>query len=204
MIPSRTIDVSHLPDVEINDQAPLWWGQVSLAVVEGTTFCVLIATYFYIRLSMDMWPPPGVQLPHELLPAIELAFLLLSCIGSYMASEAAKKDDRGGMILGLGINLLLALVAVGIRAVEWHQWNWKWTTTAYGSVTWSIMFLHTVDVAADLVYTTVLIVILLVRRAGPYQRLGVHVDSIVWYFLVAIWIPLYVTLFWGPYIVGAP
>jgi cytochrome c oxidase subunit III len=28
--------------------------------------------------------------------------------------------------------------------------------------------------------------------------LGVHVDSVVWYFLVAIWIPIYVVIYWGP------
>jgi hypothetical protein len=41
-------------------------------------------------------------------------------------------------------------------------------------------------------------------RSGPKQRLGVHVDSVIWYFLVAIWIPMYVTIFWGPALVGTP
>lgn len=200
----RTIDVAHLPDFEIGSEAPLWWGQVCLTMIEGTMFCILIAMYFYIRLSMDMWPPPGVQLPHELLPAIGLALLLVSCIGSKVASDGAKSNNRGRMILGLVVNLALALAAMAVRAVEWHGWNFKWTTSAYGSITWGIMFLHTLDTGADLAFTAVLILILILGRSGPYQRLGVHVDSIVWYFLVAIWIPLYVTIFWGPYIVGAP
>ena len=36
------------------------------------------------------------------------------------------------------------------------------------------------------------------------QRLGVHVDSVLWYFIVLIWLPLYVAIYWGPHIVGAP
>ncbi len=204
MMPQRTIDVSHLRPYEISSEAPLWWGQISLAMIEGSMFCILIAMYFYIRLSMDMWPPPGIQLPGELLPAICTILLIASCAGSYIASNAAKADDRAGMIRGLTLNLALACAGVVVRAIEWRQWNFKWTSTAYGSIDWAIVFLHTVDVGADLAFTLVLLIILLLGRHGPRQRLGVHVDSIVWYFLVAIWIPLYVAVFWGPHIVGAP
>jgi cytochrome c oxidase subunit III len=204
MIAQRTLDVSSLPAGEVSSNAPLWWGQLFLTFVEGTMFCILIAMYFYIRLSMDMWPPPGVQLPHEGRPAIELVLLLVSCFGSYWASEAAKRNDRGGMISGLAFNLVAAAAAMALRGIEWWQWNFKWTTTAYGSITWGIMFLHTLDVGADMAFTFVLIMIAAAGRVSVKQRLGVHVDSIVWYFLVLIWIPLYVTVFWGPYIVGAP
>ena len=204
MIPQRTIDVSQLRTFEISNEAPLWWGQVFLACIEGTMFSILIAMYFYIRLRMDMWPPPGIQLPPQLLPAVSLIFLIASCAGSYLASEAAKRDDRRGMIRGLVLNLALAGVAMITRAIAWREWNFKWTSTAYGSITWGILFLHTLDVAADLAFTLVLLILIIRGWSGPRQRLGVHVDSIVWYFLVAIWIPLYVTVYWGPYIVGAP
>ncbi len=204
MTPGRSIDVSQLPAYSISSEAPLWWGQALLTIVEGTMFGILIAMYFYIRLSMDMWPPPGIQLPHELLPAIALVLLIASCAGSYLASEAAKRDDRAGMLRGLAINLVLAALAMLLRGISWHDWNFKWTTTAYGSITWGIMFLHSLDVGADLVFTLVLFLLVAWGRRGPRQRLGVHVDSVVWYFLVAIWIPLYVTVFWGPHLVGAP
>ncbi len=204
MTPQRTIDVSDLPPYEISSEAPLWWGQVFLAIIEGTMFCILIAMYFYIRLRMDRWPPPGIQLPPELWPAICTIVLILSCAGSYLASEAAKRDDRLGMIRGLVLNLVLAGASMVCRAIAWRDWNFKWTSTAYGSITWAILFLHTVDVGADLAFTAVLVLILITGRHGPRQRLGVHVDSIVWYFLVAIWIPLYVTVFWGPHFVGSP
>ena len=204
MIAQRTIDVSDLRPYEISSEAPLWWGQAFLAVIEGTMFAILIAMYFYIRLSMDMWPPPGVQLPRELLPALCVLFLVASCAGSYLASEAAKRDDRRGMIRGLALNLILAGISMALRAVAWREWNFKWTTGAYGSITWTIMFLHTVDVAADMMFTIVLVAILALGRHDARTRLGVHVDSVLWYFLVAIWIPLYVTVFWGPRLVGAP
>ena len=53
-----------------------------------------------------MWPPPGIQLPPFGLATFALVPLVLSAFGSYLASEGAKKNDRGGMLLGLGLNLV--------------------------------------------------------------------------------------------------
>jgi len=198
----RTLDLSALPAGNVSYQHPLWWGQLFLAFTEGSVFCILIAMYFYIRLSMDVWPPPGVQLPQTLLPTVCTVLLILSCAGSYIASEGAKKDDRTRVLLGLLLNVVLATAAMVLRLVALRQWNFSWRTTAYGSINWAILFLHTVDVIADLLFTVVLILIFAVGRHGPKQRIGVHVDSVVWYFLVLIWIPLYVITAWGPWITG--
>jgi cytochrome c oxidase subunit I+III len=64
--------------------------------------------------------------------------------------------------------------------------------------------LHTMDVVADLGFTAVLIFLIATGRIGGMQRLGVHVDSVVWYVLVAIWVPLYVVIYWGPRFLAAP
>ncbi len=199
----RVLNVSDLPTYSISNRSLLFWGQVLMCCIEGSVLLMLAATYFYIRLSVDVWPPPGVQKPSVLMPTLGLIPLLASCGGSYIASEAAKKNSRSRMILGLMLNLILALVAMGMRAAEWGKLNFTWASDAHGSVVWSILFLHTYDVVADLLFTAVLIVLLVIGRYGPKQRLGVHVDSVLWYFLVAIWIPLYGVLFWGPFFVGA-
>lgn len=198
MTEPKTIDVSHLPPYDISSQAPLWWGQLLLAVIEGTMFCILMAAYFYVRLRMDVWPPPGDQYPHKLLATIGLIPLLLSCIGTYWASEAAKKDDRGGMIKGLLLNLLLAIVFFVIRVLDWYSLNFSYKADAFGTYMWTFLAVHSYDYAGDVIFTLVLLLLVLIGRHGPRVRLGVHVDSVVWYFLVIIWIPLYVIVYWGP------
>jgi cytochrome c oxidase subunit 3 len=122
----RTIDVSDLRPYDISNQSPLWWGQFMIILIEGTMFCILIAAYFYTRLRMDVWPSPGDQYPHLLLPSLALIPLILSCAGSYWASESAKKNSRGGMIGGLLLNLVLAGIALAMRIVEWHSLNFNW------------------------------------------------------------------------------
>ncbi len=200
----RTLDVSALPDFDISSRAPLWWGQLFLTFIEGAMFCIMLALYFYYRLQLNLWPPPGIEMPERLIPAASTLLLLLSCIGSYWASEAAKRDNRPGMILGLVLNLILAIGALALRAMYWSGFNYNWKSSTYGSIVWGILFLHSLDVIADLLFTLVLVLIVMFVRSGPAQRLGVHVDSIVWYFLVAIWIPLYIAIDWTPYFWGGP
>lgn len=204
MTPSRIIDVRHLPAYDISNNAPLWWGQALLATIEGSMFLMLIAIYFYLRLGVDVWPPPGTQIPHVLQPGLALIPLLLSCIGSWWASEGAKKNSRRQMLVGMIANVILALIFLGLRAAEWSEFNFGWSTDVHGSIVWTILFLHTFDTVADLIFTVVLVILIAAGRYGEKQRQGVHVDSVVWYFIAGIWLPLYAVIYWGPRIVGAP
>jgi heme/copper-type cytochrome/quinol oxidase subunit 3 len=198
----RILDVSGLPPYDISNQSPLFWGQVLMCLIEGSLLCMLIATYFYLRLSVDVWPGPGVHLPGLPYSIWALVPLIASCAGSYLASEAAKKNSRSGMLWGLGLNLVLAIAFLVLRGLEWNSLNFTWTSDAHGSIVWTILFLHSYDIVADVFMTAVLIVIVASGRCGPRQRIGVHVDSVLWYFLVGIWIPLYGVVYWAPRLIG--
>jgi cytochrome c oxidase subunit 3 len=197
-----TLDVSGLPPYDISNQSPVWWGQLLMCLIEGSLLCMLAATYFYLRLGVDVWPPPGVNMPDVVVPTIALLPFVASCAGSYMASEAAKIGSRTGMILGMVFNLILGIIFLILRAVEMKSLNFTWASDVHGSIVWAILFLHTYDVVADLLMTVVLIVIIASGRYGQKQRIGVHVDSVLWYFLVGIWVPLYGVLYWAPRLIG--
>src|SRR4051812_22100461 len=163
----RTLDVSSLPPYDLSNHTPLFWGQALLCVIEGSLFCMLIATYFYLRLGVDVWPGPGVHLPGLTLSSWALIPLVASCGGSYLASEAAKKNSRSGMLLGLGLNLTLAIVFLVLRGLEWNSFNFTWESDAHGSIVWAILFLHSYDIVADLLLTIVLVIIVASGRYGP-------------------------------------
>ena len=204
MTAPRAIDVSGLPDYSISSESPVWWGQLFLAAIEGSMFFILIAMYFAYRMDVDVWPPPGTQYPPLLMATAGLIVLIASAWGVYWAGEGAKKDDRAAMVLGMFVNLVLGFAFVGLQVSAWRNLNFDWKVGVHGSIVWAILSLHMLDTAADLLFTLVLFRIALL---GPYSarlRLAVHVDSIVWYFIVLIWIPLYVCTFWGPRIVGTP
>ena len=198
----RTLDVSSLPPYDISNRSPLFWGQVLMCLIEGSLLCMLIATYFYLRLGVDVWPTPGARLPGLTLSTWALLPLIASSVGSYLASEGAKKNSHFGMLFGLGLNLALAMVFLWLRALDWNSLNFTWASDAHGSIVWTILFLHSYDIVADMLMTAVLMVIVASGRYGPRQRIGVHVDSVLWYFLVGIWIPLYGVIYWAPRLIG--
>src|SRR5207248_3491927 len=101
--------------------------------------------------------------------------LPLSCIGTYKASEAAKRNDRTGMIFGMGLNLVLGAAFLLMRVIEWRSFNFTWESDVHGSIVWTILGLHTLDLVADLLFTLVLFVIVMSGRYGEKQRQGVHV-----------------------------
>jgi len=202
MIARQTLDVSHLKPYDISSKAPLWWGQLLLAAIEASMFFMLLAMYFYLRLSVDIWPPPGTQIPHVLAPSIALLCLILSAAGSYIASEGAKKNSVPAQVGGLVLNLVLACAFLAFRFYELKTINFNWKTDVHGSIFWAIMYLHTLDAVADMIFTLLLVVVLAVGLDGEKQRLGVHVDSILWYFIVLIWIPAYVIIYWGARFAG--
>jgi cytochrome c oxidase subunit I+III len=199
----KTLDVSHLPPYDISSQSPAWWGQLCIDLIEGSMLCILIGAFLYTRLRIDVWPPPGDQFPHLLLPTLALIPLLLSALFAYWASQAAKANDRRGMILHMTLNLVLAAIFFVMRIFEWRSLNFNWQADAQGSYVWAFLGLHSFDFIADAMFTVVLLIIVLTGRCGEKQRLGVHVDTVVWYFLVAIWIPIYVVIYWGPRIFGS-
>lgn len=198
----HTLDLSSLPAYEISNRSPLWWGQLLMALIEASMFIMLLVMYVYLRLTVDVWPPPGTQLPHLTWATLALIVLILSAGGSYVASEGAKEGSRTIMLIGIGINLLLATVFIGLRFVELNTLNFRWNTDIHGTIFWAIMYLHTLDAVADMLFTLVLMIILLSGKYGEKQRLGVHVDSVLWYFIVLIWLPAYALLYLGPYLFG--
>jgi cytochrome c oxidase subunit I+III len=203
MSEQRILDVSDLPPYDVSNHTPLFWGQALMCVIEGSLFCMLIATYFYLRLRVDVWPGPGVHLPDLTYSSWALVPLIASCAGSYLADEAAKINSRAGMLWGSGLNLGLAIIFLVLRALEWKTFNFTWASDAYGSIVWAILFLHTYDIVADLLVTAVLVVIVASGRYGPRQQIGIHVDSVLWYFLVGMWIVLYAVVYWAPRLIGA-
>lgn len=200
----KTIDVSHLPPYDISNQAPLWWGQLCITFIEGTMFLILIAAFLYTRLRVNVWPPPGDQFPHLLMPTLALIPLLASAYGSYLASDGAKKNDRARMIFGMVLNLVLAAVFFTMQVMQWHSLNFNWKSDLNGSYVWAFLSLHSFDLVGDAIFTTVLLISVVTGRYGEKQRLGVHVDSVVWYFLVGIWIPIYVVIYLGPRLMESP
>ena len=198
MTATPQIDVSNLDTIALNHRAPLWWGQILMMVIEGSLFVLLIASYFYIRVGFDVWPPPDIDPVAMGMPTLGLVILLLSAVPMYIAGKGTEKKERGKVVWGSIINILMVGAFLLVRWYELVKLPFKWNTDIYGSFVWSMLVLHTMHTIADGAQTLVVIAIILLKKVGEKQLLGVKVDGLYWFFVVGIYIPVYLTVYVYP------
>ena len=90
----------------------------------------------------------------------------------------------------LGQNLLLALAALVFRGISWASFDFSWDTNIYGSLVWTLMAIHTYEYVAGMGETAAMIGVFWHGRFGDKSRTAVEVDSFLWYFIVASWVPI--------------
>jgi heme/copper-type cytochrome/quinol oxidase subunit 3 len=193
----REIDVSGLPTFAFGHRPLTWWCTWSLILMEGGMFVVLFATYFFLRTPVPDWPP-GVAYPRPFWGTVNLVIILASCVPNYFQKKAAESLDLRGVRLWLLVLIGFASAATAVRFVEFGYLNCRWDQNAYGSVVWVSMGAHLLHLVTDLLDSIVLLALMLVGPIEGKRFVDVSENALYWYFVVALWVPLYVIIYWVP------
>jgi heme/copper-type cytochrome/quinol oxidase subunit 3 len=193
----RTVDVSLVPGYAFGPQGLIWWGTVGFMVIEGTMFVMALVVYFYLRLKVSAWPP-SLPNPDITYGTINLALVLVSCIPNQLAKSAAERFDRRGVQLWLTMLVAIGLANIVLRAFEYTQLNCLWNDNAYASVVWLLLSLHTIHLATDVVDSGVLLALVFLTPVTERRFVDLSENSLYWYFIVAWWIPIYLTIYFAP------
>jgi heme/copper-type cytochrome/quinol oxidase subunit 3 len=198
-----TLDVRELPSLVNGPRGGLWWGMAGLITIEVVLFTVLISTYYYLKFLNPYWPPAGDKQPMLLLPTINTLLLIGSSFAVHHADVAiSKKNDKRGMVMGLSISLAIGVIFLVLKIIEYSQVEYFWDSHAYGSIVWTMVVFHSSHVLSVVLKT---IVVLALARRGYWTQercQGIKINGIYWHFVVVIWIPLYITIYWAPRITG--
>jgi heme/copper-type cytochrome/quinol oxidase subunit 3 len=193
----RTVDVSRLPEFAFGPQGLIWWGTTGFMIIEGSMFIMALIVYFYLRLKVPEWPPtlpnPGIGYA-----TANILLVFVSCIPNQLAKSAAEKFDLRGARLWLGVLILIGIGNVVLRALEYTQLNCRWDTNAYASITWLLLSMHTIHVATDVVDSGVLWAVIVLEPVTEKRFVDVSENSLYWYFIVAWWVPVYLTVYFAP------
>ncbi len=177
---------------------PLWWGVLGLVIIEITVVATLIVSYFYLKMGAAQWPPPGVEPPPVLWPSINLALLLSSAGTMYWAGWGINRDSQTILTLGTGLSVLLASIVLVLRSLEFVAFDFAWDSHPYGSIVWTMTGFHFVHVVSAIVGTAAVTWLAWRGYFTRERQLGVVVDTLYWYFVAGIWIPMYLVLYWEP------
>jgi heme/copper-type cytochrome/quinol oxidase subunit 3 len=191
------LDVAPLPKFAFGHKGLIWWGTVGFMVIEGSMFVMVIIVYFYLRLKVANWPP-SLPNPNVGLATANLVIVLASCLPNALAKRAAEAFDLRKTRFWLVVLTFIGAVTLVIRAFEYTQLNCRWDDNAYGSIVWVLISLHTIHVATDVVDSAVLAALLFIGPVTEKRFVDASENSLYWYFIVAWWIPIYLTIFWMP------
>jgi heme/copper-type cytochrome/quinol oxidase subunit 3 len=94
--------------------------------------------------------------------------------------------------------LVFEVVSVIVRWQEFLSLNVRWDSNAYGSAAWTLVGLHSTLLLADLFETAVMTAVLFSGRLVDRHYSDATDVTFYWYFLVAMWIPIYVIVYLSP------
>jgi cytochrome c oxidase subunit III len=187
--------------LNVNDRrAPLWWGMILLILIELVLFLALISSYFYLRFYAPEWPLGGISKPDLLLPSISAVILFVSSGPMYWADSSIKKGNVRNLKIGLALSFILGVIFLVLKGVEYFGYDYNWATNAYGSITWTIAGFH----AAHVISVCLKVAVVFAAASQGYfserKNLGVRINGLYWHFVVAIWVPLFFTLYLSHYV----
>jgi cytochrome c oxidase subunit 3 len=200
MRPARVVaDVSTLPRTVFGHRSLMWWGTVGFIVIEGTTLFICVVSYFYIHRNFTTWPPEHVFRPALLIPTIQAALMLISNIPMRWADRASSRMDIRGVRSGFLICSVLAVIMSVLRWFEFESLHVRWDSNAYGSAAWATLTAHATLLLLETAETIAFTVLLFKATAEERDLAGASDNALYWYFMTAVWIPLYVIVFLSPY-----
>jgi cytochrome c oxidase subunit III len=194
----RAVDVSALPDQgAFGPSGLIWWGTVGFMVIEGSMFVMALITYFYLRLKVEAWPPSAAN-PDPFWGSVNLLLLLASAVPNHIAKVAAEACDLRRVRWSMGVCVICGVALLLIRWFEFGSLNTRWDDSAYGSMVWCLLILHTLHLLTDVGDTTVLTVLAFAKPMTKRRYVDVAENGLYWYFIVAWWLPVYLTIYFAP------
>ena len=190
------LDVSGLPSVVFSHRSLMWWGTLGVMAIEGMAFALAIMAYFYLRSHSNTWPM-AARPPDLVWGTINTFLMVASIVPAYLAKRAAEARRVRGVRLWLCVSIAFALVFVAVRAAEFATLNVRWDSSAYGSVVWLLLGLHTAHILTDLLDTVVLAVLFFTGPLEGKRFSDVTDNSFYWFFVVGAWIPIYLVIYFG-------
>jgi cytochrome c oxidase subunit III len=191
------INVAPLPRVAFGHRSILWWATMGIIAIEGTMFALVIVSYLYIKGRNPHWAP-GVFPPGLLWGTLNTVVLLASCIPNQLAKKAAETMDLPRVQLWMVVCLAFAVAFNIIRIFEFRSLNVWWDTNAYGSVTWTLLGVHTAHILTDFLDSLVLAVLMFVGPLEEKRFVDVSENAMYWYFVVLSWLPIYALIYFAP------
>jgi cytochrome c oxidase subunit 3 len=190
-------DLSGLEQSAFDHRVVTWWGTLAFIALEGMGFVLSYGVFLYIAFLDPQWPlgfPPQPLFWSTLFTAV----LLVSLVPNWAVMRRTKPKDNASLRWLLVLMSLIGFATLVIRYFEFSALTIRWDTNAYGSVLWTLLGLHTLHLATDVVDTIVMTAMFFTGHVPQKRFTDADENALYWVFVVVGWLPLYLLLYWAP------
>jgi cytochrome c oxidase subunit III len=202
---ATVIDVSKLPPHVEDRTSPIWWGNTLLLFIETTMFALLVGSYFYLRMNFTHWPPVRSDVGlYQTNPDLGFAtgnilVLIASCVPMFIVDRACLRMDVRSVRIGMAIMVLIGLVTIALRFLEFSALKFRWDDNAYAAIIWTILGMHLLHLITGTAENFLMMVWVWLKGLDVQHARDVRVGAVYWYWIAGIWIPLYAIIYFGPH-----
>ncbi|HEY0335233.1 MAG TPA: hypothetical protein VGC74_16280 [Stenotrophomonas sp.] len=189
-------DVASLPDYAFGSSGLGWWGVMGFMLIEGMGFVLAIGAYYFLVHNEHQWPP--VAAPPLFWSSILTVVALCTEWPNVWLARMAQAQRLWPVRIGLTLMTLLGVVLLVLRGVEMYAMNERWDHTAYGSIVWALLVLHTFHMVTDVFDTGVLAALSWLKPMEGRRYSDVADNAMYWHFIVWSWVVLYGVIYWTP------
>jgi cytochrome c oxidase subunit 3 len=159
---------------------------------DSLTFSALLMAYSYVRVATREWPQPFHFWPSVVTATVMTLVLLSSSLTMVFAVAAAKRGNRRGAVLNLGLTMFFGLTFVVLHANEWgvliHEgvrlWQNPWGVPLFGATFFTLTGLHMFHVITGVAY---LAAVAVGFGKGSFTSDDVEVSGLYWHFVDLVW-----------------
>jgi cytochrome c oxidase subunit 3 len=202
------IDVSELPAVAFDTQAPTWWGNFLMMSIETMTVALLITSYFYTSQNYEQWPPRSVDglppvhnpMPDPTIGTWLVALLTIATIPMIWADKGAHRVQKFPVLAGLSLATLAGGAALVLRFYEFSSLKCHWDDNAYASIVWGLLVLHLLYIVLEVGEAALNILWVALHGLDEKLAIDVTLSTEYWYWTVAMALVIYIVIYWAPYL----
>jgi len=175
---------------------PVLLGMYLFIASEAMLFGSFFAAYFFARVSAHPggWPPEPYHLP-VFVALINTIILVTSSFTVHWGLQSIKRDNRAGLVAGLGLTFLLGLAFLLVQIREYTRLGFSPRDLAFGSTFFGLTGLHGLHVFVGLNLLGFALVRSLRGHYSSKVHFGVELPGIYWHFVDVMWIIVYTTVY---------
>jgi heme/copper-type cytochrome/quinol oxidase subunit 3 len=173
------------------------WAMALFIATEATLFVCLFFTYYYLGHDKPIWPP---EPPKWKLAVVMLAILVTSSAVLHWGERQDRSGRSSAARAAVGLTVALGAIFLAVQTLEYrnHLRDLQPTTSAYGSIFYTITSVHAAHLILGLL---MLVYVLLLPEIGPGSKpphRPLHNASLYWHFVDLVWLIIVGLLYVAP------